>query len=242
MFGWRYYATTIMFSSLAYLATTLVCLVAIKSCNKKETPKPEPLAVYSVELDLEWCETPRHSKQFLIPKYENTVQILDVCEVSALAVSRSLYVFYQNWVAWFGDDTGEVRHMLNNLLIEWGDTKRTVHSAYNIHGRLIKNVRVTGLAIAPNHMWVMRGEKGIGTSSFVHELVHLALWNVYDNADPTHEGGEDNLWTKEHTEFINETKDLLFLIGDRYLADPNYNMDTLRSVMESNLRYGEVKE
>jgi len=233
LFNWRYHATTIM--------TILTCLLVLRSHNPplKPTAEEDIVKVYSVALDSNWCLKPDQSKQFVIPNLKSTAQLLDECLVDSYAVYRAIYVFYENWKSWFGDEGGEVDDMINNLLIEWGDKKRTVRGAYDIHGNYIPNASVVGLAISPNHLWAKRGKKGIGTSSLVHELVHLALWNIHGSADPTHEGGEDGLWTEAHTEFIKETNDLLFLIGDRSLADPNYSMDTLRSVMESYLKNGE---
>ena len=229
MYNWRFHATTIM--------TTVTCLLVLQGHNPSVAPPVDEtqIEVYSVALDANWCIKAEHSRQFVIPHLKNTAQLLDICHVDSYAVYRSIYIFYENWKGWFGDDGEEVKEMINNLLIEWGDKKRTVRSAYDIHGNHVSNASVVGLALSPNHLWAMRGKEGIGTSSLVHELVHLALWNVYGSADPTHEGGIDGLWTEEHTEFIKETNQLLFLIGDRSLSDSNYSMDTLRSVMRKYL-------
>ena len=225
--------------------TTMACLLALQSHDGNLRPvileQEENVRVYSVSLDAEWCLEAEHAAHFIIPNLQKTVQIMDVCQVDSYAVYRAIYVFYENWKNWFGDEDKVVHHMINNLLIEWGDKRRTVRGAYDIHGQFISNASVVGLAISPNHLWAKRNPKGIGASSLVHELVHLALWNTHGSADPTHEGGDDHIWTEEHTEFIRETDDLLFLIGDRSLADPNYSMDTLRSVMESYLGDGENK-
>ena len=44
----------------------------------------------------------------------------------------------------------------------------------------------------------------IGTTSLVHELVHIALWSTppHYKPDTDHEGHKFKGWTKEHTSFI----------------------------------------
>mgnify|MGYP001194717442 FL=1 len=244
MLGRRYYYNILSLSALCF-ATTLLTFNVFTAWHQKvvlhEQQQKKEL-FYNVSLQDDWCVQARILTHIKIPELKNTYQLLDECEISEYAVYRSIYIFYENWKHHFGDSTGKVRETIDNVLIQWGDKRRTVAGAYDINGKFIQQASVTGLALSPSHVWVKRGEKGIGTSSLIHELVHITLWNLYGSADPTHEGGEDNIWTDKHTQFIKETNNLLFLIGDNNLADPNYSMDILRAVMESTLRNGKERE
>ena len=226
--------------SLIFLAFACSLQTFTLSCqvyNRANPPKPKKIhsREFSVTLDEYWCHRAMVLTHIKIPNLENTNQLLDECTVEPLAVSTSIGIFYEEWSRRFGDRDLEVHNMVNNLLIQWADKKRTVHAAYDMHGQYKENVTVSGLALSRNHIWVRRGKKGIGTSSLVHELVHLALWAQYDSPDPTHEGGDDDLWKKEHTQFIKDVNLLLFSIGDRKLADANYINESLREEMESAL-------
>ena len=236
--GRRYYYNLLSLTALC-IATTVLTFSVFTEWQRKNSlvqQQQKPELFYNVSLQESWCVQATILTHIKIPELQNTYQLLDECVVDSYAVYRSMYVFYENWKYHFGDDTGKVRETINNVLIQWGDKRRTVAGAYDLVGRFIKQASVTGLALSPSHIWVKRGEKGIGTSSLVHELVHITLWNLYGSADPTHEGGDDDIWTEKHTKFIKETNNLLFLIGDNNLADPNYSMDILQAVMESTLR------
>ena len=226
--------------SLIFLAFACAIQTFTLSCqvyHRANPPAPKKIHAkeFSVTLDEYWCHRAMVLTHIKIPELENTNQLLDECVVDPLAVSTSINIFYEQWVNRFGDPEMKVERMINNLLIQWGDKKRTVHAAYDINGNYIENATVSGLALSKGHVWVRRGLKGIGTSSLVHELVHLALWVEHENPDPTHEGGTDNVWGDEHTRFIKEINNLLFLIGDRNLGDATYIEKNLREVMESTL-------
>ena len=181
------------------------------------------------------CITPQVLTHIKIPNLENTYHLLDECEVNPYLVYRTMFVFYEAWLLWFDDEGGQVRESINNVLVEWGDKDRRTPAAYNIHGEYITNVLVNGLALSPGHIWVRRDSKSIGNSSLVHEMVHIALWNKYGDADPSHEGGEDTIWTTEHTDFIREVDRILFLMGDAVLSNPLHTDDEIRMIMENHM-------
>lgn len=246
MIGKRYYYNILSLTALCF-ATTLLTFSVFSAWHRRATfheqqQRQKKELSYNVSFQDHWCVQASILTHIKIPELKNTYHLLDECEVSEYAVYRAIYIFYENWRYHFGDDTGKVRETINNVLIQWGDKRRTVSGAYDINGKYIQHPRVTGLALSPSHIWVKRGEKGIGTSSLVHEFVHIALWNLHGSADPTHEGGDDGIWTEKHTHFIKETNNLLFLIGDNNLADPNYSMDILRAAMESTLRNDKESE
>ena len=240
----RYYYNLLSLTALC-VATSVLTFSLFQQWSEKrkrlELEQEKESMFYNVSLQEDWCTQATILTHIKIPYLQNTHQLLDECDVDPYAIYRAIYVFYDNWKRHFGDPTGEVKETINNVLIQWGDKRRTVAGAYDINGQFIKQASVTGLALSPSHVWVKRGEKGIGTSSLVHELVHITLWKLYGSADPTHEGGDDNIWRQQHTDFIKETNNLLFLIGDRNLADPNYSMEILQEVMESTLRDGRKK-
>ena len=223
---------------LAFACLLQTATFSFQVYNRVARPAPKKIGIKEFNVSLvekDWCHRAVVLTHIKIPKLENTHQLLDECQVAPLAVSSSIMVFYSRWTDVFGDPEGKVGNMLNNLLIQWGDKKRTVYAAYDINGNYIENATVSGLALSKGHIWVRRGAKGIGTSSLVHELVHLALWVEAGSPDPTHEGGDDDIWKDEHTQFIKEVNKVLFLIGDRKLADANYISKNLWGVVESTL-------
>ena len=90
-------------------------------------------------------------------------------------------------------------------MVEWGTKEKRVASAYSVSGTLLHNPEVVGLALTPTMIWVRANEKYISDTSFVHELVHVALWALNGGADADHEGDEYSGWTPKHTRFIHRT-------------------------------------
>lgn len=144
-----------------------------------------------------------------IPNFRDAWQIVYSCKkYKAADVSSALSLFYVAWKAKFGDPYGEVWEKINTLLIEWSPEKKKVNIAFGIHGNKVKNPRILGLAISSDWIWVHTdGEpmyRTIGNTSFIHELVHIALWVLppYFEPDADHEGSSHGGWTKKHTSFI----------------------------------------
>jgi len=91
------------------------------------------------------------------------------------------------------------------LEIESSVYPREVQAAYDSKGNYLEgNVPVSGLALSKDKIWVEIKTSDIYTSSLVHELVHVIIWNenLGVHGDPDHEGSNFSGWTKKHTKFI----------------------------------------
>jgi len=141
-----------------------------------------------------------------IPHFKEAAQMVQFCDsYNQNEVAWAMVVFYVKWVEEFGDTEGKIQQALNTLLIEWDYKERTVGLAYTSKGKLIENVKVTGLAINPSMIWVQTGATGkISDTSFVHELVHIALWADNGGPDSDHEGSVYPGWKPKHTQFIQD--------------------------------------
>ena len=61
------------------------------------------------------------------------------------------------------------------------------------------------------NIWVEIKTSQIWSSSFVHELVHIIVWNQNNgiHGDPDHEGEKFSGWTVEHSELIKKVNNIL---------------------------------
>ena len=150
-------------------------------------------------------EDGKFPQMVLLPSFVAASQIVPSCHLfDRDEVAWTLNVFYKEWKKEFGDPDGKVLKMLNEVMITWGVEERTVPRAYSVHGKLLENPNVVGLAISPTVLWAHVGDTGyISETSLVHELVHLALWATDGSPDADHEAGATfGGWTTEHTSFI----------------------------------------
>lgn len=156
------------------------------------------------------CDSSKPFPQMVkIPNFKNAWQIMHSCnQYSPRKVSVALQTFYRHWKRKFGDPEGRVLNNLNGLLIEWGPEKKTSAIAYNIDGNKVKKPIILGLALSSGWIWVHTSEepmhRTIGNTSFIHELVHIALWSSspHFKPDQDHEGPVHKGWEKAHTTFI----------------------------------------
>jgi hypothetical protein len=162
--------------------------------------------IYIIAPELPDCvEDGKFPQLVLLPSFSAATQIVPSCHLfDRHEVAWTLNVFYRRWKKEFGDPEGKVFKMLNEVMITWGLERRTVSRAYSVHGKLLENPSVIGLAISPTVLWAHVGDTGhISETSLVHELVHLALWASEGTPDADHEAGAAfGGWTTEHTSFI----------------------------------------
>ncbi len=151
-----------------------------------------------------------------IPGYANAAQSNSTCDhFDPNETSLAMFLFYLHYVEEFGDENMLVARWLHNLTVVWTDniiemsgtgyrvdgTKGTGNTAYGLttsQGRLIK--------VYTRQRISLNDEKRIWKTSFVHELLHVAI-NANHNGqhgDPDHEGPQWPGWTTRHTDFIHK--------------------------------------
>lgn len=127
------------------------------------------------------------------------------------ALSKAIVIFAEAYSNEFDMPVTKVWTLLKNLKIEVSIIPRTVSRVYDIDGNFsATEVPVSGLAFSKDLIWVEVRTSQIWSSSLVHELVHIMIWRsqgVY--GDPDHEGNTFSGWSKKHTRFIKEVKNIL---------------------------------
>ena len=126
-------------------------------------------------------------------------------------VSKAIEIFYQEWVETFGDKDEKLRHSLDQIMVKWSSKRRLAKGRIrDIKGNIVSHRSIIGITVSPTYIWVYTNIYGrIAATSFVHELVHVALWTVCSNGDPDHEGNKWKCWTEEHTLFIKKINSML---------------------------------
>ena len=194
-----------------YIAAALT--VFLISCmagpwSPKRSTKPQ---VSQIEHCDPWDNSPQMVK---LPVFSRAWQIVESCDrYPREAVSIAMVFFYMEWHRSFGDD-GTVWKSLDGLMIEWSDKKRTF-SGFDSSGRRIKDATVSGTALTPGVIWVKSSEFApICETSLVHELVHIAIWNIKGtDGDPDHLGKKYSGWTVDHSALIQRVNDQLCVLG-----------------------------
>ena len=151
-------------------------------------------------------------QMILVPYFENASQIVPNCQTYPVhQVALALFVFYHQWLEYFGDNDMAVRGMLERVMIEWGTEKRFSKKGYNTKGEPFTDSNILGIVQSDNMIWVWQGyNHRISESALFHELVHLAIRAKYgEHGDPDHEGPKYRGWTPAHTRMIIETKQML---------------------------------
>jgi hypothetical protein len=139
-----------------------------------------------------------------LPYYTNALQTQFSCEFYEKDyVAWTMYIFYELWEKEFGDPDKKIKDAFNNLEIRWGKERREVHNVYDINGNFFETSSVSGLMESPYIVWVGI-ENDISDTSFVHELVHVALAHTCGSADPDHEGDKFACWSIRHSMFIDD--------------------------------------
>ena len=158
------------------------------------------------------CDPSRSFPQMIIlPFFKNATQIVPNCETYPKhKTALSLMVFYHHWLNNFGDDDLKVKAALEKVMITWGVEKRTMKKSYNLKGEEHRNSTIIGITKSDSVIWVWQGyDHKISESSFIHELVHVALRAKYGHGDSDHEGSKYDGWTSRHSEMILEAKESL---------------------------------
>ena len=192
----------------ALMTFVLISCIGMPWSPRKST---KPQADVYVEHCDSWSTQPQMVK---LPVFTQTWQIVSDCDRhSREAVSIAIVFFYMDWQRNFGDD-GTVWRAINNLMIEWSDEKKIV-SGYDSSGQRINKARASGAALTSGIIWVKPSELGpVCETSLVHELVHIAIWNIKGtDGDPDHIGKKYSGWTVDHSALIQRVNDKLCALG-----------------------------
>lgn len=166
--------------------------------------------------NVERCDPYKSDMQMIkLPVFRQTWQIVEDCnKYPSEAVAIAIVFFYHDWNFHFGDSRGMVWQSLNSLLIEWVDRERLV-SGHDITGRLQRGAKASGITLTKGMVWVKPSAYGpICETSFVHELVHVAIWSIKGtDGDPDHLGKKYLGWTVDHSALIQRVNDQLCALG-----------------------------
>ena len=146
-----------------------------------------------------------------IPYHKNTWQIQERNTwPTTKNTSITIKIFYKQWKKEFGDEKQKVYKALNNLVIEWTDSDDKEILGYSMGGKIVRG-KIKGIALSPTYIKVRKTQyERIASTSLIHELTHVALWNSGNIlGDPDHEGSAYSGWTHKHTKMIKELNRLL---------------------------------
>lgn len=147
-----------------------------------------------------------------------SVQINPPKDFKSETVKQSISIAYTIYKETFGDNKEELEAAINYLVIVWKPSAWKIKGAtiYSVNGKKADHGRVSGLTTSPFVIEVSAKSK-LCRTSLVHELVHVFLWHSVGNPDADHEGKKYKGWTKEHTEYIELTNELLCIIEEPIL-------------------------
>ena len=195
-----------------FYLSAFITLVMISCIGMPWSPRKSTTAtINSVELCDPWDTGPQMVN---IPVFSQAWQIVSDCDQhSREAVAIAMIFFYEDWQRSFDDD-GTVWRALNNLMIEWSNEEKIV-SGFDSMGRRRSNLQASGAALTSGMIWVQPSEYGpICETSLVHELVHIAIWNIKGtDGDPDHMGRKYSGWTVDHAALIQRVNDRLCSLG-----------------------------
>ena len=163
----------------------------------------------------ELCKSLNNGPQMLkVSQFKSAVIIVRDCSaMDEERVSIAMHIFLKKWKEQFPHNVvgnERVEGALNSLSTEFSGAKKTAN-AYTIDGTYGKGLTVSGLALAPGWIWVrIRPGERLCQTSFVHELVHVAIWALKgSDGDPDHLGDKYSGWKMDHNILIQDTNQTL---------------------------------
>jgi hypothetical protein len=157
----------------------------------------------------------KNGTYYTVPGFSDTIQSTENCDYfNPNHTSLALNIFYIHWYSHYGDVDDEVLNAINEMNIVWKEIPiRTNARIYSLSGQIKDGAatKLNGLCRAKEktifvfsrRRQFMGDEKRISKTSFIHELIHYALYYSTGTADPDHEGPAYEGWTRGHTHFIN---------------------------------------
>lgn len=150
-------------------------------------------------------------------KLNKTVQIGFGDSFSIQETELAVFIFYHCWLQTFGDKNGTLLDALTNFTVIWVPDNWTIKNVtvFNEDGKKIQvgknGVILSGITLNKTLIKVAINKQTISNTSFVHELVHIALWhtNPESQGDPDHQGTKYPGWTEKHSAFISMVNQLI---------------------------------
>tara|TARA_A200000159_G_C7324525_1_gene340331 strand:+ start:909 stop:1496 length:588 start_codon:yes stop_codon:yes gene_type:complete len=153
--------------------------------------------------------------KIVLNKIPGSIQVKSFCgdySFKEEPLTRAIEVFVNEYSESFDIDSEIVWAYLHGLTIELSVIPRMVDAAYSVDGKYLEGeVPVSGLAYGPKRIWVEIKTSQVWSSSLIHELVHIVVWNKNAgiHGDPDHEGNQFSGWTSKHTMLIKRVNNIL---------------------------------
>ena len=159
-----------------------------------------------------------------IPGYIKSQQSNHTCDhFDPNETALAMFLFYVHYVEEFGDEGNKVNFWLHDLTVIWTDQIIKMRGyGFKVNGKPAASNKAFGLTLNGGRVIKvytrrpisMIDKKKISKTSFVHELLHVAInaKNGGVHGDPDHEGSQWPGWTPRHTEFINKVNSVYRLI------------------------------
>ena len=159
-----------------------------------------------------------------IPGYIKSQQSNHTCDhFDPNETALAMFLFYVHYVEEFGDEGNKVNFWLHDLTVIWTDQIIKMRGyGFKVNEKPAASNKAFGLTLNGGRVIKvytrrpisMIDKKKISKTSFVHELLHVAInaKNGGVHGDPDHEGSQWPGWTPRHTEFINKVNSVYRLI------------------------------
>ena len=189
--------------SLILLGTLLL------TCTHRWTAIPQDIRSF------ERCKPLNNGPQMQgVPGFKTAFIIVHDCAVMDVErVSIAMHVFLEKWREQFPNNiigNERIEEAFHSLSAEFSNSNKTAN-AYRMDGTYGSNLPVSGLTLTPGWIWVKaRAGDRICKTSFAHELVHIAIWNLKGtDGDPDHLGGKYSGWELKHNIVAQEVNKIL---------------------------------
>lgn len=186
------------------------CLFTFVSCSSAW----KPIHV-STEKVYECSKFGSFPQMIKLPLFHQAWQIVYDCDqYRREPVSIALSLFYSEWHRKFGDPARSLRNTLDKLLIDWAPRDKK-GNAFDMTGSPVYGASFGGTTLTPTLIWVKpKFGTPICETSFIHELVHVAIWNTKGtDGDPDHLGKKFVGWTVDHSALVQKVNNQLCSLG-----------------------------
>ena len=199
--------------NILFVAASVMLLTLISCISGPWAPKRPTKPLNS---KVQKCEPTKTGLQMVkLPVFNQAWQIVEDCEkYPSEAVAIAMIFFYNDWTFHFGDSRGMIWKSLNSLMVEWIDRDRLV-TGHDIMGNVRHRAPASGVTLTKTMVWVKPSAEGpICETSFIHELVHVAIWSIKGtDGDPDHLGKKYLGWNIDHSALIQRVNDQLCALG-----------------------------
>ncbi len=103
------------------------------------------------------CDPRKDFPQLIIlPYFEHASQLVPNCQTYPVhKTSLALFIFYHQWIEYFGDNDYAIRGLLQRVMIHWDTEKRSGIKGYDVDGEKFESSRkIIGLVETDSIIWV----------------------------------------------------------------------------------------